>query len=74
MALSTLAQLKHRQLLYGVSTRLSQENIKDMMYLAGIEQRLQESISSGTDVFTWANCYESLLITACGIFRATRIA
>ena len=52
MALSTLAQLKHRQLLYGVSTRLSQENIKDMMYLAGIEQRLQESISSGTDVFT----------------------
>ena len=47
-----LAQLKHRQLLYGVSTRLSQENIKDMMYLAGIEQPLQESISSGTDVFT----------------------
>ena len=52
MALSTLAQLKHRQLLYGVSTRLSQENIKDMMYLAGVEQQLQESISSGTDFFT----------------------
>ena len=52
MAVSTLTQLKHRQLLYGVSTRLSQENIKDMMYLAGIEQQLQESISSGTDVFT----------------------
>ena len=52
MALSTLAQLKHRQLLYSVSTRLSQENIKDMMYLAGVEQQLQESISSGTDFFT----------------------
>ena len=52
MALSTLAQLKHCQLLYGVSTRLSQENIKDMMYLAGVEQQLQESISSGTDFFT----------------------
>ena len=52
MAVSTLALLKHRQLLYGVSTRLSQENIKDMVYLAGIEQRLLESISSGTDVFT----------------------
>ena len=51
MALSTLAQLKHRQLLYGVSTRLSQENIKDMMYLVGVEQQLQESISSGTDFF-----------------------
>ena len=52
MALSTLPQLKHRQLLYGVSTRLSQENLKDMMYLAGVEQQLQESISSGTDFFT----------------------
>ena len=52
MALSTLAQLKHRQLLYGVSTRLSQENLKDIMYLAGVEQQLQESISSGTDFFT----------------------
>ena len=52
MAHSALAQLKHRQLLYGVSTRLPQENIKDMMYLAGIEQQLQESISSGTDFFT----------------------
>ena len=51
-SVSTLAQLKHRQVLYGVSTRLSQENVKDMMYLAGIEQQLQESISSGTDVFT----------------------
>ena len=46
MALSTLAQLKHRHLLYGVSTRLSQENIKDMMYLAGIEQRLSASALS----------------------------
>ena len=52
MALSALAQLKHRQLLYGVSTRLSQENVKGMMYLAGIEQQLQESISSGTEFFT----------------------
>ena len=52
MALSTLTQLKHRQVLYSVSTRLSQENIKDMMYLAGVEQQLQELISSGTDFFT----------------------
>jgi hypothetical protein len=52
MALSILTKLKHRQLLYGVSTRLSQENLKDMMYLAGVEQQLQESISSGTDFFT----------------------
>lgn len=32
---------------------LSQENLKDMMYLAGVEQQLQESISSGTDFFTF---------------------
>ena len=46
------SKLKHRQLLYAVSTRLSQENIKDMMYLAGIEHQLQETINSGTDLFT----------------------
>lgn len=52
MALSTLAQLKHRQLLYGVSTRLSKENVKDMIYLTCVEQHLQQSISSGIDLFT----------------------
>ena len=53
MAHSTLGLLKHRQLLYGVSTKLSQENIRDMMYLTGMDkQQLQQSISSGTDFFT----------------------
>lgn len=54
MAVSTHVQQSgnHRQLLYAVSTRLSKENIKDMIYLAGIEQRLQESVSSGIDFFT----------------------
>ena len=45
-------KLKHRQLLYAVSTRLSQEDVKDMMYLAGIEHQLRETINSGTDLFT----------------------
>ena len=52
MADSTLTQRKHRQLLYAVSTRLSQDNVKDLMYLAGIEHQLQASTYSGTDLFT----------------------
>ena len=54
MAVSTtmMTQMKHRQLLYAVSTRLSRENLKDMMYLAVIDKELQQSVQSGTDVFT----------------------
>ena len=51
MAASVRVQQKHRWLLYGVSNRLSRENIHDMIYMAGIEQKLQESISSGTNFF-----------------------
>ena len=54
MAVSTtmMTQMKHRQLLYAVSTRLSRENLKDMMYLAVIDKELQQSVQSGTDFFT----------------------
>ena len=45
-------KLKYRQLLYAVSTRLSQEDVRDMMYLAAIEHQQQESVQSGTDFFT----------------------
>ena len=53
MAVSTtmMTQMKHRQLLYVVSTRLSRENLKDMMYLAVIDKELQQSVQSGTDFF-----------------------
>ena len=47
-----MIQMKHRQLLYAVSTRLSRENLKDMMYLAVIDKELQQSVQSGTDFFT----------------------
>ena len=47
-----MTQMKHRQLLYAVSTRLSRENLKDMMYLAVIDKEHQQSVQSGTDFFT----------------------
>ena len=47
-----MTQMKHRQLLYAVSTRLSRENLKDTMYLAVIDKELQQSVQSGTDFFT----------------------
>ena len=47
-----MTQMKHRQLLYVVSTRLSRENLKDMMYLAVIDKEFQQSVQSGTDFFT----------------------
>ena len=54
MAISAtnMTEMKHRQLLYAVSTRLSRENLKDMMYLAVIDKELQQSVQSGTDLFT----------------------
>ena len=47
-----MTQMKHRQLLYAVSIRLSRQNLKDMMYLAVIDKEHQQSVQSGTDFFT----------------------